>query len=62
MSFNAIRSALAKHYKQETTVAEAEAELAKLSPQELAEFIFDAFNRGWISLGNMGLDEDGNIV
>lgn len=28
----------------------------------LAEFILDAFNRGWITRGNLGLDGDGKII
>lgn len=32
------------------------------SKEELADFIVDAFNRGWISKFNLGLDDEGKII
>lgn len=32
------------------------------SPQELAKYIVEAFNRGWITRANLGIDEDGNLI
>jgi predicted cupin superfamily sugar epimerase len=35
---------------------------SELSKKDLAEFIVDAMNRGWISNFNMGIDEDGKVI
>jgi hypothetical protein len=36
--------------------------MSNVSKEALAEFIVDAFNRGWISSGNLGIDDDGNVI
>jgi len=33
-----------------------------VSKEDLATFIVDAFDRGWISKFNLGLDDEGEII
>lgn len=58
-----VKNAIAMMYRGEMSKGAAEAMISKqCSQQFLAEFIVDAFNRGWISRWNLGIDEDGNVV
>lgn len=36
--------------------------LSKVDKEVLVDFIVDAFNRGWITNFNLGLNEDGEII
>lgn len=63
MSFELIKNELAKNYKGEQSSNETEEALINnVPPEKLAEFIVDAFNRGWISPFNLGLDSDGDVI
>ena len=57
-----IVSILARLYKGKITNYEAEIEMARISQKDLAEFIVDAKNRGWITNFNLGLNEEGNVM
>lgn len=54
------RDILGAYYREEITEAQAEVKLAALGSGTLAEFVRDAFDRGWISKFNIGLNEDGD--
>lgn len=57
-----IQQILSSLFKSEITSEQAASELqAHCSPEEVAEYLIDAFNRGWITPFNVGLDSDGNI-
>jgi hypothetical protein len=59
----AIAETISKMYRQNIYPVAATKILAKkCTKEELARFIIDAFNRGWISRFNLGIDEDGNII
>jgi hypothetical protein len=50
-------------YREKISIDQAQWWLKKkLKKKEMAEFIVDAFNRGWISKFNLGLNEDGEII
>lgn len=58
-----IQSIMAAMYRGEITSEEAAAKLAKaMTVEQLAEAYIDAFNRGWISRFNLGIDEDGKVI
>ena len=57
-----IQRAISLYYQERISKEQAINQLAQLSQQELAEFILDAFNRGWITKFNLGLNEDGKII
>lgn len=58
-----IKNTLSALYKSEISSEQAVKELEEnLSADETAEYLVDAFNRGWISPFNVGLDSDGNVV
>lgn len=57
-----IQHTVSLFYQEQITEDQAIKRLAQLSQKELAEFILDAFNRGWITKFNLGLNEDGKIV
>ena len=57
-----IQRAISLYYQERISKEQASNQLAQLSQQELAEFILDAFNRGWITKFNLGLNEDGKII
>lgn len=62
-AFNIIREALAKSYRGEPGIEEPETTIAaRVSAEDMAEFIVDAFNRGWISKFNLGINEDGELL
>ena len=61
-AFETIQPAIAALYRNEIDSDEAEKMIAELSAEKLSEFIVDAFNRGWISRFNLGIDEDGNVI
>lgn len=62
-TFSVIQSIIGGRYRSEISADEAEIRLAEEASQEgLAEFILDAFNRGWITPFNVGLDVDGNAT
>ena len=57
---NTIRDVLAKVSTGEISTEKAEALImANVKKEDLAYFVVDAFNRGWISNFNIGLNEDG---
>jgi hypothetical protein len=59
----AIKYALAGIYRSDYSNEETVRTLmSNVSKEALAEFIVDAFNRGWISSGNLGIDDDGNVI
>ena len=58
-----ITAILAAQYRAEITKEQAERRLAQeCTCAELAEFIVEAKNRGWISNWNLGLNDEGNRV
>lgn len=58
-----IRQALAglcrADYSNDETVRRL---MRNVSKGSLAEFLIDAFDRGWISRFNLGIDDDGNVI
>jgi hypothetical protein len=62
--FDVIRNTMANVYSHKIDdSADAVAVLArKLKRSDLAEFIVDAYDRGWITNFHLGLDDDGNIM
>ena len=59
----AVRAGIAGTYAGRLSPEEAASEIAgKVSGEGLALFVVDAFNRGWITLRNLGLDDDGNVI
>lgn len=60
---DAIKHVLSKVYTG-TIDADSAASLLihHCSKYELAEFIVDIYNRGWITNFNLGIDEDGKII
>lgn len=61
--FTEIRDALSSMSKGDASSDQAENLIARnVAPKDMAEFIVDAFNRGWISRFNMGLNEDGDPI
>lgn len=62
-AFETIAAILGKHSRKITTAEQAAMIIAKnLQKEELAEFIVEAFNRGWITKFNLGLNEDGKPI
>jgi len=62
-TFGKVQSIFAAHYRNEMTDAETERQLTRqLNKSELADFVMDAFKRGWICRSNMGVNEDGNLI
>ena len=57
-----IQEELSDLYRNEQSRRNAVLCIAQLPAEELAEFIVDAHQRGWISNFNLGLDEDGEII
>lgn len=57
-----ITGTLAAVFRSEIESEEAIKVLSTLPVEELAEFIVDAFNRGWISNFNIGLNDEGHPV
>ena len=58
-----IRKVLAQVYRGDTTAEEAAQIIARgMSREQLAEFVVDAFNRGWIDRFNLGIDDEGNVT
>jgi len=58
-----IAKTLGKRYRNEITDLEAEALLAdSLTKRDLAEFIVEAYQRGWITNFNLGLNENGEKI
>lgn len=63
MTFKTIQQELVKNYLSMQNSEKTASELAqKLSAQQLADFVVDAFNRGWITPENLGFDEEGQIL
>ena len=59
----AIRDAIRRLYRGEIDRQTAEGFIARTyTSSELAEFIVDAHQRGWISNFNLGLNEEGNPI
>ena len=55
-----IKDIIGAYYRGEIDQDTAQGRLAELGADALADFAMDAFNRGWVSRFNLGLDEDGN--
>jgi hypothetical protein len=63
MSTLAIAHILSQLYQATLTTEQAEQQLAQtLSKEDLAIHLVDAFNRGWITRFNVGLDDEGNVI
>ncbi|MDO8416525.1 MAG: hypothetical protein Q7S87_09970 [Agitococcus sp.] len=61
--FGAIKAAISKMYRNEANSESTAVSIAGVvSKESLAEFIVDSFNRGWISKGNLGIDDDGKLI
>lgn len=59
----AIQTIISAMYQRQTSSKQAVKKLQRTcSKEELADFIVDAFNRGWISKFNLGLDDEGKII
>ncbi len=58
-----ITEEIATFYRQDQTEDEAVSNLVRrLSTKDMAGFIVEAFNRGWITRRNLGIDDEGNII
>lgn len=58
-----IRRTLAGVYNSDVDNDTAARMIAGLVTKDsLCEFIVDAFNRGWITRENLGIDDDGNLI
>lgn len=57
-----IRESCSKVYNSKLSPKDAVQAIAKYSQQELAEFILEAFEHGWISNWHLGLSEDGEVI
>lgn len=63
MATEKIRETLAAVRRGDLSNDQAEETLARyISRESLAEFVVDAFSRGWISPFNLGIDYDGNLI
>ena len=61
--FKAIQSRIAQMYRNEISAeAASQAICQQASKEALAEFIVEAFNRGWISRFNLSIDDEGQII
>jgi hypothetical protein len=62
-TLSTIQSVIGGRYRSEVSADEAEIRLTEEATEEgLAEFLLDAFNRGWVTPFNVGLDADGNAT
>lgn len=62
-TFEAVQKQLASLYRGEIEEAAAiRRPVGTAGKNDLADFIVDTFNRGWITHGNMGIDDDGNVI
>lgn len=58
-----IKEACSKLYLSQINSDEAEKLLLDgMTAEQMAEFIVDAINRGWISRFNLGIDDKGNVI
>lgn len=58
-----IRKAIAAMYRNEADAEKTIKAITSLvSKENLADFIVDVFNRGWITKFNLGIDDDGNVI
>lgn len=58
-----IKQTFSSLYKGKTNSEKAASQLKRnCTKEELAEYLVDAFDRGWITRFNIGLDSEGNIV
>lgn len=58
-----IKEVCAKLYLSQINDDEAEKILLEtMTAEQMAEFIVEAINRGWISRFNLGVDDDGEII
>lgn len=57
-----ITPVLAKLYLGTTTEQQAEAEIARLGADALAEFLVDLFNRGVLTRSFLGIDDEGEVI
>ena len=63
MAINKIRETMAALYRGEITDEQASEILSRyISRESLAEFVVDAFSRGWITRFNLGIDDDGKVI
>ena len=56
-----MQNVLSEYYKLDANEQTTTNLIAAVPSADLAEFIMSAFDRGWITLSNLGLDEDGEI-
>lgn len=57
-----IKEIISEYYQGNLTESEAEEKIESLGGNVLAEFILDAFNLGWVTKFNLGLNEDGEVI
>lgn len=60
--FSEIQLVLSEYSQNKIPETTAKHLLLKVGKEGLAEFILDAFDRGWITNFNLGLNEDGEII
>jgi hypothetical protein len=61
-ALNGVQTAIAKMYLGKADPNETAVTIAGVvSKESLAEFIVDAFNRGWITKFNLGINDDGQV-
>ena len=61
-TFDIIRAEIANLYIGTQNTNTTENAIATLDSTQLAEFIVNAFNRGWITIDQLGIDEDGKLI
>ena len=61
-TFDIIRTEIANFYIGTQNTNTTENAIATLDSTQLAEFIVNAFNRGWITIDQLGIDEDGKLI
>lgn len=62
MSDRSIKEIFSALHKGEIDAEEAKERLMRLPSYDLADYLVESFNMGWITPFNVGLDEDGNII
>ena len=59
----AIRNAIAGMYRGDSGEQKAANDIQRrVAKRALVAFLFDAFNRGWISTFNLGIADDGRVI
>lgn len=57
-----IRQVLRSMYRGEITTEQAAKLITTIDKASLAEFVVDAYKRGWINNRNLGMDEEGYTI